>query len=300
MRQFIIAICIALVAGCSFGVTFAPKEYVDNLLDTTLPLYLRNDKANNEVQIFGGYLSGFGFHADTGYNDNGWLQYTAHNGNLLAQSLPDYIASNPWGFLTTLAKATNYTDAALGAFAATGAVFRAATYGTPTRWTDETGCVWEVVRSDDWSAVNTGLPAGEDVEWYGPSWVTETDGDYYPSVGWYIASNNRTPELIGSDLNATTLWLDWIFWRETEMFEVHTVFSRQILTNLVGRVALTNDIPDVSGYATPADVTAAIREKSLCGIWDDKLGVWWTPHMSGGAYYWTATTNVNLSAEGNQ
>lgn len=61
--------------------------------------FLRSDKSDNEVQIFGGFLSGFGFHADTGHNDNGWNQYTAHNGTSLAQSLPSYITSNPWGFL---------------------------------------------------------------------------------------------------------------------------------------------------------------------------------------------------------
>lgn len=61
--------------------------------------FLRNDKQDSEVQIFGGLLSGFGFHADTGHNDNGWNQYTAHNGTALAQSLPSYIQSNPWNFL---------------------------------------------------------------------------------------------------------------------------------------------------------------------------------------------------------
>lgn len=61
--------------------------------------FLRNDKGDSEVQTFGGTLSGFGFHADTGHNDNGWNQYTAHNGTALAQSLPTYIGSNPWGFL---------------------------------------------------------------------------------------------------------------------------------------------------------------------------------------------------------
>ena len=73
-------------------------------IQTTAPIpdlspYLRKDKGDSEVQIFGGLLSGFGFHADTGHNDNGWNQYTAHNGNILAQSLPSYIQSNPWGFL---------------------------------------------------------------------------------------------------------------------------------------------------------------------------------------------------------
>lgn len=60
---------------------------------------LRKDKQNSEVQTFGGLLSGFGFHADTGHNDNGWNQYTAHNGTALSQPLPAYIGSNPWGFL---------------------------------------------------------------------------------------------------------------------------------------------------------------------------------------------------------
>lgn len=48
------------------------------------------------------------------------------------------------------------------------------------------------------------------------------------------------------------------------------------------------------------EVEEAIREKSLGGIWDQELGVWWTPHMKNGAYYWTATTNVNLAVEGNE
>ena len=196
-----------------------------------------------------------------------------------------------------LTPSTNYTDAALGAFASTGAVARATVYGTPTRWADASGDVWEVVRSNGWNVVNQGLPEGEAVDWHGPSWVTDTDGDYYTSVGWYVSSNIRTPDIIGTDPDATTLVLDWQLWRETEFFEIHTIFSRPISTNNVGRVALTNDIPDVSGYATPADVTAAIREQSLGGIWDSRLGVWWTPGMADGALHYYATTNVNLNVE---
>lgn len=184
----------------------------------------------------------------------------------------------------------------LGVFASTGTVARATVYGTPTRWTDASGDVWEVVRSNGWNVVNQGLPEGEAVAWHGPSWVTETDGEYYQSVGWYVSSNIRTPDIIGTDPDATTLVLDWQFWREFESFEIHTVFSRPISTNNVGRVALTNDIPDVSGYTTHADVTAAIREQSLGGIYDSELGVWWTPIMQNGALRYTATTNVNLNA----
>lgn len=51
------------------------------------------------------------------------------------------------------------------------------------------------------------------------------------------------------------------------------------------------------GAATPEDVTAAIREQSLGGIWDQELQVWWTPVMSNGSLTYQATTNVNLNAE---
>ena len=51
------------------------------------------------------------------------------------------------------------------------------------------------------------------------------------------------------------------------------------------------------GATTPADVTAAVREQSLGGIWDETLQVWWTPRMRNGSLTYEATTNVNLNAE---
>ncbi len=51
------------------------------------------------------------------------------------------------------------------------------------------------------------------------------------------------------------------------------------------------------GATTPEDVTAAIREQSLGGIWDAELEVWWTPVMRNGSLTYQATTNVNLNAE---
>ena len=50
------------------------------------------------------------------------------------------------------------------------------------------------------------------------------------------------------------------------------------------------------GATTPEDVTAAIREQSLGGIWDAELEVWWTPRMKNGSLTYEATTNVNLNA----
>ena len=50
------------------------------------------------------------------------------------------------------------------------------------------------------------------------------------------------------------------------------------------------------GAATAEDVTAAIREQSLGGIWDAELEVWWTPRMKIVSLTSVATTNVNLNA----
>ena len=92
-----------------------------------------------------------------------------------------------------------------------------------------------------------------------------------------------------------------------------------------GTLAFTSDIPSTNGFlkvetdptvpswamaaskpsytagevgaTTPEDVTAAIREQSLGGIWDEALQVWWTPVMRNGSLTYQATTNVNLNAE---
>lgn len=195
-----------------------------------------------------------------------------------------------------VAASTNYTDAALGAFASTGAVARATVYGTPTRWTDATGCVWDVV-TNVWfdhrdgnifvngvSIFPSDTTAGDmkGYLYYDPSameFVGETGG------GWYHNGENTsgTPSVLAGGPDATSL--------DSGNLTLGN------LTNLVGRVALTNDLPDVSGYTTPADVTAAIREQSLGGIYDSELGIWWTPIMQNGALRYTATTNVNLNAE---
>lgn len=190
---------------------------------------------------------------------------------------------------TSLGPATNYTDATLGAFAATGTVARANVYGTPTRWTDATGCVWEVVQEvDEW--VFSGGPSGHTYE--------VAYGAPYTIDSWTLLVDGNQTAFSPGVATSTMVTFRNIF---IDGVECTVVASRMPdSANLVGRVALTNDIPDVSGYTTPADVTAAIREQSLGGIYDSELGVWWTPIMENGALRYIATTNVNLSAEGNQ
>ena len=162
----------------------------------------------------------------------------------------------------SLAPATNYTDAVLGAYASTGAVARANVYGTPMLWTDATGCVWRVSRLlDRWDVANIGAPEDVEITWYGPEWVIETDDFLYPDIGWYVSSPTRTPGFLGNNPNAMTLTLDWNHWENTEEILVHTIFSRPIVTNLAGRVAYTNDLPDMG--AVQEEIADLRTESSL-------------------------------------
>lgn len=223
-------------------------------------------------------------------------------------------------------KTNTYTkaeaDAALGAFASTGTVARATVYGTPTRWTDATGCVWEVTLDgvpwidDDKVLMQESDELGTRWAWGGVDMLEYSNGT------WSYGCGHRTASFVATaPSNATVLVMHDI---SSDPPLANITLVRIPLTNLVGRVALTNDIPAIPAETDPtvpawakaqnkptytavevgatdgAAVTNIVRQMSLGGIYDDKLGVWWTPHMSGGAYYWTATTNVNLSAEGNQ
>ena len=233
---------------------------------------------------------------------------------------------------TSLGPSTNYTDAALGAFASTGTVARAATYGTPTRWTDATGCVWaceihfpatvqiQDVGTYPYSGFVNGSHKWEITEHNYVSYVpNDTQWTYYntdSSIGagaWLGISPIET--------GANSITLESPFGASP----VTLLYSGYGLgTNLVGRVALTNDIPDVPPEtdpnvpswakapskptytaievgATDADaVTNIVRDISRGGIWDSQLQVWWTPIMQNGALKYVATTNVDMTVEGNE
>ena len=192
----------------------------------------------------------------------------------------------------SLEDATNYTDAALGAFASTGAVARANVYGTPTRWTDATGCVWEVGQViGPWSFSGDGME-------FDVTYSVMITGEDSAFTYLLLKNDSLLATTSGEDEEPMSIRFVGTDYDPVEPREFDIVASRsyQSETNLAGRVALTNDLPDVSGYATPADVTAAIREQSLGGIWDRDLEVWWTPIMENGALRYIATTNVNLNA----
>lgn len=191
-----------------------------------------------------------------------------------------------------LTPATNYTDAALGAFAATGTVERARGYGSPTRWTDATGCVWEVGQViGPWSFSGDSMPLGVtySVMICGESptftylllkndslFATTTGEDDVPMSIRFVGTDYDAPEPMAFDIVASR--------------------SYQSETNLVARIAYTNDLSGGVGEVTVTNIAeAVVREKSLGGIWDGE--VWWTPVMlPNGCLTYQATTNVNMEA----
>ena len=143
-------------------------------------------------------------------------------------------------------------------FSATGTVSRALTYGTPTRWTDATGCVWEVrERIAGYTVLTNALYFTSEVhlawdELYGRWCGTYLDKEYYFEKGF-------------QGIDEWCLWNqdgdEWWKLSETETNIVLdgsvTVAKTTVMeTNIVARVALTNDWASI-GYATPADATNA-------------------------------------------
>lgn len=228
---------------------------------------------------------------------------------------PDWqnVSNAAMNAVQSLQPAYDYTDSALISFSSTGSVFRSLSYGTQNYWTDSTGCVWEV-----------GLALGNPVSdtpgavWYGYEFWPEDDlGKAYMrlnGVGWEQYDNlpdgwtnfTFTSSATRSDYTEDTLPYNITFVRRLEI----------PVTNLVGRVALTNDIPAIPAWAkaaqkptytaievgaTDADtVTNIVRDISRGGIWDSQLQVWWTPIMQNGALKYVATTNVDMTVEGNE
>ena len=154
----------------------------------------------------------------------------------------------------TAAAVTNYTDAALGAFAATGAVARANVYGTPNRWVDATGCVWEATAD---KAPWTGGPSSP-LLWsdeYG-GWISNPGTDLleWSSGTWTLGSGSLTTTFTCSgEWGAMRLVL------HSEGPEPDVILERGLLTNLVGRVALTNDLAG----GVSMDVTKTTDESKM-------------------------------------
>ena len=149
---------------------------------------------------------------------------------------------------TSLEPATNYTARSISSFAATGTVARASSYGTPTRWTDATGCVWETTAE---KAPWTGGPSSP-IVWDEESggWLSENSLDLltWGNGVWSFGCGTWTVSFscVG-EWDAMRLVLH----SDSEVPDI--VLERGLVTNLVGRVALTNDLITVETDPTVPD-----------------------------------------------
>ena len=144
--------------------------------------------------------------------------------------------------------------------------------------------------------------------------LVETIEATAPAPGNYSVVSNRAMNANGNFLAVDGPWL----WEAEKAIKLDNGYLEFDNTRAGGSVldityqqvffdysnsAYWHDIIDAANahaagnYTTPEDVTAAIREQSLGGIWDAELEVWWTPVMRNGSLTYQATTNVNLNAE---
>ena len=123
--------------------------------------------------------------------------------------------------------------------ATNGAVARATTYGTPTRWTDATGCVWEVGQViGPWSFSGDSMPLGV-------TYSVQIVGEPPTFTYLLLKDDSLFTTTSGEDDEPMSIRFVGIDYDAPEPSEFEIVASRsyQSGTNLVGLVALTNDIP---------------------------------------------------------
>lgn len=132
------------------------------------------------------------------------------------------------------------------------------------------------------------------------------------ATGNRLATTNDIPSAVSADLTPATNYANQVARDSTNYTDaVAAEFSDG--TRTVGyseTSGFANTAGSLIGDGTAYNATdlirestnaarSVVREMSLGGIWDAELEVWWTPVMRGGALTYQATTNVNLSAEGN-
>ena len=301
--------------------------------------FLRKDLGQSGFQEFGGFIAGMGFNVTHEIsNFNGWNNYTAKNGPTQPfQSLPDYIRSNPWGFLKrgeaipttggvyTAMVNLHFNRLSVGVWPSgyrpidiSGGSGAAFTFGdgVQAKRSNTMALGTAALNTNEWSFIWN----GDANRYYIPSYPSMSN----PYATRYNGGFHVNPSVRSGMVNPLqNFWIgdtnlnDWIM----------TLSPPATWATLSGKPtnvsAFSNDAGYLTGYTetdptisawakaankptytasevgatTPADVTAAIREQSLGGIWDEELQVWWTPRMRNGSLTYEATTNVNLNAE---
>ncbi len=155
---------------------------------------------------------------------------------------------------------TNPVDRVLYASsgASGGVSDRALTYGTPTRWTDATGCVWEV-GAPTWRSTTEGVVFQD--------WFEITYGEYAGMWNLYFSVYGDASHVF---TNAPSMHQeiiiqagDWWYHddMDTDRGDFPVSFRLVPTTNLVGRVALTNDLPNTASITN--DIADLSTESAL-------------------------------------
>ena len=124
---------------------------------------------------------------------------------------------------------------------------RAETFGTDRLWTDATGVVWRVVR--EYGPWAHSFEGDVSVKWW--FWGEDQNGETGWVGGVRVGGRAGMPRVRSKDPDAVS-----VAWGDGNV-PILSTRDVSVTTEAVGRVAYTNDIPDVSGYATPEDVSAA-------------------------------------------
>lgn len=136
-----------------------------------------------------------------------------------------------------------------------GEIARAESYGTETQWTDATGCVWKVVDyGETWRVAYNSVG----VEFVAiPVWREPPD-EMVP--GWYAYGIETGYQLASTNYNATLTdiksYSGGIYDDVSGgmvYYEGDVSWMRGVQTIFAGRVAMTNEIPDVSGLSSAVD-----------------------------------------------
>jgi len=292
--------------------------------------FLRKDGGAADIQEFGGVLFGR-------YWADSWSDYTAHNGRTVMQTLPAYIQSNPWGFLKqgeaipatggvyTAMVNLHFNRLSVGVWPSgyrpidiSGGSGAAFTFGdgVQAKRSNTMALGTAALNTNEWSFIWN----GDANRYYIPSYPSMSN----PYATRYNGGFHVNPSVRSGMVNPLqNFWIgdtnlnDWIVtlsppatWATLSGKPTNVSAFENDAGYLTG---YTETDPTISAWAkaankptytasevgatTPADVTAAIREQSLGGIWDEELQVWWTPRMRNGSLTYEATTNVNLNAE---
>lgn len=182
------------------------------------------------------------------------------------------------------------TDAAISDFSNTGTVLKATSIGNAGYWQDETGVVWRV--QADWFYTLNGKDYTDsemDVNFGGGYLFWGVDYPYYYApedvnrtfTGWFVSDGSGSSPLgiytVQDWQNAATnknLSFAQYYFTEGE------VTARRFVPNIVGRVALTNDIPrsadltDATNYTDSVaaefeDGTRTVSTASTANVADD-------------------------------